>query len=170
MGDDGIDIAPGCNRQLHVRRKRRNLFGKARKLAFLEHLAATCNVQVSAAAAEVAVQTVYNHRMRDAEFRAEWNAAIEQGYARLEAALLARAAEGGERLEIAGDKIVEGPEAPERIDWAKGMELLRNRQRNRSGRVVDNRMRPVRAPIEVVAGTLIRKLRALGVTVAEGGE
>lgn len=162
------EIVPGCNRQLHVRRRRRNLFGKARKAVFLEHLAATCNVQASAAVAGVAVQTVYNHRMKDAEFRAGWNAAIEQGYARLEAALLARAAAGEGRLEIGGDKIVDGAEAPERIDWDKGMELLRNRQRNLGGRSVDNRMRPVRVPIEVVAGTLIRKMRALGVTLPEG--
>lgn len=172
MRDGAGEIMPGCNRRLHQRRKRHNLFGKARRQAFLEHLAATCNVQASAAVAGVAVSTVYANRMRDAEFRADWDAAIAQGYARLEAALIARAAAGEGRTEIAGDKIVDpstgsgrgGPEAPERIDWDKGMELLRHQQRNLAGRPVDNRMRPARVPIEQVAAKLIRKLKALGVS------
>lgn len=141
MDEEADEIVPNCNRQLQVRRKRRNLFGKMRREGFLEHLAATCNVQAAAAVAEVAVSTVYAHRMRHAAFRAGWDAAIEQGYARLEAALIARAAAGAERLEIAGDKIVEGVEAPERIDWAKGMELLKHQQRHLSGRPVDIRAR-----------------------------
>ena len=83
------EIVPGCNRGLH---KRRNLFGKKRRETFLEHLAATCNVTASAAVAEVSVSTVYANRMKDAEFRDGWRAALEQGHAQLEAALLARAA------------------------------------------------------------------------------
>ena len=158
------EIVPNCNRRLQKRRRRRNLFGKARRRAFLEHLAATCNVQASAAVAGAAVSTVYANRMRDAEFRADWDAAIQQGYARLEAALIARATQGEGRNDIAGDKIVDGPEAPERVDWDKGMDLLRHQQRHLTGRPVDNRARPVRVPIEQVAAKLIRKLRVLGVT------
>lgn len=161
------EIVPGCNRGLHVRRRRRNLFGKARRIAFLEHLAATCNVQASAAAAEISVSAVYVHRMKDPAFREAWQAALEQGYARLEAALLLRAARGGDAIKVRGDKQVTGRDAPEEVDWDKAMDLLRHHQRGLAGRPVDNRMRPARVPIEALTAKLVRKLKALGVTVAE---
>lgn len=163
MREEREEIVPNCNRQLQKRRKRHHMFGKRRRAIFLEHLAATCNVQAAAAAAEVAVSTVYANRMRDAEFRADWQAALEQGYARLEAALIERAARGAERAEIKGDKIVEGPDAPEEIDWEKGMELLRHHQRGLAGYNVPGRVVPKRVEIEQVTAKLIRKLKALGV-------
>lgn len=157
------EIVPNCNRRLQKRRKRHNLFGKRRRAIFLEHLAATCNVQASAAAAGVAVSTVYANRMRDADFRADWQAALEQGYARLEAALIERAMRG-ERREIKGDRIVEGPDSPAEIDWEKGMELLRHHQRGLMGTARHNPAHmPKRAPIDRVTEKLVRKLRALGV-------
>ena len=158
----GHEVVPNCNRRLQKRRKRHNLFGKRRREAFLEHLAATCNVQASAAAAGVAVSTVYANRMRDADFRADWQAALEQGYARLEAALVERALRGGGRAKVRGDKVVEGPDAPGEIDWDKGMELLRHHQRGLAGLNQPGRAEPKRVPIEQVAARLIRRLRALG--------
>jgi len=163
------EIVPNCNRRLQKRRKRHNLFGKARRAIFLEHLAATCNVQASAAAAGVAVSTVYANRMRDAGFRADWDAALEQGYARLEAALIERAMRGEGRIPVRGDKQVDGPEAPEEIDWDKGMELLRHHQRGLAGIGQRNPTHvPKRVPIGTVTAKLIRKLKAIGVR-PEGG-
>ena len=157
------EIVPNCNRRLQKRRKRHNLFGKRRREIFLEHLAATCNVQASAAAAGVAVSTVYANRMRDPDFRADWQAALEQGYARLEAALVERALRGSGRTKVRGDKIVEGPDAPAEIDWDKAMELLRHHQRGLAGHVTPGRVEPKRVPIGQVAAKLIRKLKALGI-------
>lgn len=158
-------IVPGKNRQLQRPQgvDRRVKFGKARRETFLEHLAATCNVTASAAVAEVSFSAVYRCRMRDAEFRAAWQAAIEQGYARLEAALIARATRGDGRPEVRGDKIVEGPDAPETIDWDKAMELLKHHQRGLAGRTADNRPQAQRVPIEVVAAKLVKRIKALGV-------
>lgn len=164
MSEEPKEIVPNCNRMLQKRRKRHNLFGKRRRAIFLEHLAATCNVQASAAAAEVAASTVYANRMRDADFRADWQAALEQGYARLEAALIERAMRGEGRAAIKGDKEVEGPDAPAEIDWEKGMELLRHHQRGLAGKGPRGvPAAPQRVPIEQVTDKLIRKLRALGV-------
>jgi hypothetical protein len=158
------EIVPNCNRRLQKRRKRHNRFGKARRRIFLEHLAATCNVQASAGEAGVAVSTVYANRMRDPEFRADWDAALEQGYARLEAALIERAMRSGGRTKFRGDKQVEGPDAPEEIDWEKGMELLRHHQRGRTGIAQRNPAHvPKRVPIERVTEKLIKKLKAIGV-------
>ena len=163
MSDEPEEIAPNCNRKLQKRRKRPKLFGKRLRAIFLEHLAATCNVQASAKAAGVAVSTVYANRMRDAGFRADWDAALAQGYARLEAALIERALRSEERYRIKGDKQVEGPEAPEEIDWDKGMELLRHHQRGLKGFNVPGRQLPKRVGMEHLTEKLIRKLRAIGV-------
>lgn len=61
------------------------MFDRARKDVFLEWFAATCNAVLSAEKAGVAYQTPFKHRMKDPEFEAEWDAALAQGYARLEA-------------------------------------------------------------------------------------
>lgn len=168
--DEEDEIVPGTNRKLHKRRKRHNIFGKKRREIFLEHLAATCNVTASAAAAGVAVSTVYANRMRDAGFREQWAAAVEQGYARLEAAAIERASRA--RPVVRGDKIVEGPDAPEEIDWDKAMELLRHHQRGVAGGKWPGGTLPQRVPIETVTERLIRKMRALGVNpeADDGGE
>ena len=160
--EDRDEIVPGTHRYLHKRRRRHAYFGRERRQAFLEHLAATCNVAASAEAAGISHSCVYAARMRDAGFRADWAAAVEQGYARLEVELLARAAR--ERPPVRGAKAVEGPDARGEIDWDKAMDLLRHHQRGvltgerrGSGGIAQ------RLPIEALAERMIRKLRALGV-------
>lgn len=63
---------------------------RARKL-FLDHLAMTSNVAASARAAGVAAQTAYRLRRRQPDFAALWQAALAEGFARLEGELLAEA-------------------------------------------------------------------------------
>lgn len=157
-------IVPGKNRRLVKPRgqDRRVKLVKARRETFLEHLAATCNVTASAEAAGVSFSAVYRCRMRDPGFQEEWKDALEQGYARLEAALLERAMRGEGRAQIDGDKEVEGPDAPAEVDWDKGIELLRNHQRGLAGRTTNYRT-PRRVPPEQLAAKLVRKLKALGV-------
>ena len=169
MDEAEMEIVPNTNRQLQKRRKRATLFGKTRREAFLEHLAATCNVTASAQAAGVHVTTVYCCRMRDDGFRADWGAALEQGYARLEAALIERAQSGGGRCTVAGDKIVEGPDSPGELDWDKAMELLRHHRRGLAGFTKAPRTQALRVPIGELAAKLIRKMKALGVQAGERG-
>jgi hypothetical protein len=170
MSEERHEIVPNTNRRLQKRRKRTTLFGKRRRQIFLEHLAATCNVTASARAAGVHVTTVYVCRMRDAGFRADWDAALVQGYARLEAALLERATSGRDRCQVRGDKIVEGPDAPDQVDWEKGMELLRHHQRGMAGFTKAPRTKALRVPIDQVSDKLIRKFRALGVRPEAGAK
>lgn len=66
-------------------------FGPAAQKAFLAQLAQTANVSASAKAAGVTTSPVYDLRKRSAEFCAKWLAALGEGYARLEANLLAEA-------------------------------------------------------------------------------
>ena len=55
---------------------------------FLDRLAASCNVSYAAACAGFSTAAVYKRRRRDPGFAARWQAALAQGYARLEAGLV----------------------------------------------------------------------------------
>lgn len=60
---------------------------------FLDHLAATCNVTASAAATGFSGAALYQRRRRDPAFAERWQAALDQGYARIEELLVRRATE-----------------------------------------------------------------------------
>ena len=60
---------------------------------FLDHLAASCNVLASCQAAGFGNYSVYKRRREDPAFARRWQAALEQGYARIEMALVQRAAD-----------------------------------------------------------------------------
>ena len=65
---------------------------------FLDCLAATCNVTASAEAAGFTTFSIYRRRRGDPVFAQRWQAALEQGYARIEMALVRRAADALEGL------------------------------------------------------------------------
>ncbi len=77
--------------RLQVRKAARGGWTPAKRAAFLEHLAATCNVAASARAVGMAPRGAHALKARDAVFAADWAAAIEAAYATLEARLLAYA-------------------------------------------------------------------------------
>lgn len=60
---------------------------------FLDLLAATCNVRLSAEETGVGSSSVYRQRRRRADFAAKWEGALEQGYARIEMGLVRNAIE-----------------------------------------------------------------------------
>ncbi len=70
---------------------RRRAFGPAAQKAFLAHLAQTANVSASAKVAGVTTGPVYDLRRKSPEFCSQWHIALAEGYARLEANLLAEA-------------------------------------------------------------------------------
>jgi hypothetical protein len=76
---------------LQVRKPARGGWTPAKRAAFLEHLAATCNVAASARAVGMAPRGAHALKARDAVFAADWAAAIEAAYETLEARLLAYA-------------------------------------------------------------------------------
>ncbi|MGH6781017.1 MAG: hypothetical protein ACREB5_02785, partial [Sphingomonadaceae bacterium] len=59
---------------------------------FLAELAASANVRKACALAGFSTTAVYRRRMVWPDFREAWGAAVEQGYARIELLLIARAA------------------------------------------------------------------------------
>ena len=65
--------------------------GRHARAAFLAHLAETANVSASARAAKISASRAYHERQRFPAFRTQWQDALAEGYARLEAELLAEA-------------------------------------------------------------------------------
>jgi hypothetical protein len=98
--DEGeSEIGGGKNRQVQRRAARgsdkakpkRRSFTEKRRQAFLDHFAASCNAAAAARAVQISENCVYAWRKKDARFGAGWKAALDQGYARLEAGLVLEA-------------------------------------------------------------------------------
>ncbi|WP_156350129.1 hypothetical protein [Sphingomonas sp. Leaf20] len=104
--------------RLQVRKAARGGWTPAKRAAFLEHLAGTCNIAASARAVGMAPRGAHALKARDAVFAADWAAAIEAAYETLEARLLAYAlgeAEGEAEAEAArvADRVADGDAAAE---------------------------------------------------------
>lgn len=83
--------AGGKAGRLQVRKAARGGWTPAKRAAFLEHLAATCNIAASARAVGMAPRGAHALKKRDAAFAADWAGAIEAAYETLEVRLLAYA-------------------------------------------------------------------------------
>jgi hypothetical protein len=76
---------------LQVRKAAKGGWTPAKRAAFLEHLAATCNIAASARAVGMAPRGAHALKKSDAAFAADWAGAIEAAYETLEVRLLAYA-------------------------------------------------------------------------------
>ncbi|MFL9839962.1 hypothetical protein ABS767_03205 [Sphingomonas sp. ST-64] len=95
-GDTDAAQAPGDRTGKRVR------WTKAMREAFLDHLAATCNVKESAAVIGVIAGSVYRLRRRDPHFAAAWEEALALGYQMLETRVIGHVLAGGTRHEPLG--------------------------------------------------------------------
>jgi hypothetical protein len=166
-------IHPGNNRLAQVARANRaKLFDEKRKAVFLEWFAATCNVYFSAEKAGIAYQTVYKHRRKDAAFAEAWDEALAQGYAALEAGLLADAiaAEIGKAEDE--DEVDELPLHASPLSFEQRMALFKEYRRPEGGRgpraVGKHPPVPphIASPAEAEAA-LIKRLKHFALRVAE---
>jgi phage portal protein BeeE len=79
--------------EMATTRKSRRLssrWSQERELAFLEHLALSSNVAASERVAKLTPGTAYRQRRKVPEFSRAWDAALREGYGRLEEAMLTR--------------------------------------------------------------------------------
>lgn len=93
-------VSGGSRRSLQRAAVRKDGWTKARRKAFLDTLAATCNVGKACEEAGMSVAGAYALRRRDAAFGDLWREALALGYERLESALLERVLEGVNAIEI----------------------------------------------------------------------
>ncbi len=99
--------------RLQVRKAAKGGWTPAKRAAFLEHLAATCNIAASARAVGMAPRGAHALKARDAVFAADWAGAIEAAYETLEVRLLAYAlgeseGEAEAESEAEADGVVDG--------------------------------------------------------------
>jgi hypothetical protein len=78
----------GGGKRVQVARARLKEWSPRVEARFLETLAATCNVKAALAEVGMSPASAYNHRKRWRGFAERWDAAVEEGYARIEAGLL----------------------------------------------------------------------------------
>jgi hypothetical protein len=89
------DIGAAGNVVPIKRGKRR--WSAAGEAAFLEALAETSNIAGAIRVAGLSESSVYRRRQSSPDFREKWEAALGEGYVRLEAMMLGRAINGTER-------------------------------------------------------------------------
>jgi hypothetical protein len=73
---------------------KRKSWTKTKETQFLSVLADSCNVSLAARKAGVSSSAIYRRRAKDASFRAGWDAALAEGYSKLELEMLKRALHG----------------------------------------------------------------------------
>jgi hypothetical protein len=123
---------------------------------FFDHLAASCNVRASADAVGFTTFTVYRQRRMRPEFAARWRAALEQGYARLEMALLQAALDSIEDMDFDSERPIP------KMGVEQAMNVLRahrNEVRGDGGRGPGRHGRPPR--LEDVRASIEKKVSAI---------
>lgn len=177
MADNKIVMAAKDGSFIRVRTVRKDGWTPRRRRIFLEHLSATCNVRFSARAAEMTDTGAYALRQRDQQFREDWAAAIEQGYARLEAMLMARAGGTSRMVGPAGEPIESGNfdgaahlDISEEMDSQLALQMMAlHRRAARGGPDKRRTSRTLRrASPEEMAAAILRQLSVLN--KRQGGE
>ena len=157
--DERARVQANKHRKVQVARTGgRKLFGKAARRVFLEWFAATCNIKWSAEMAGFNYKTVLRHRMNDSLFAADFDRAMAQGYARLEAKRLeTRRREVPIGIEGDWDAPEMDEMEPERMDSIlreRGRQLASPESARRQGR------RPRVASNAEVKAALAKRLKA----------
>lgn len=156
-------IKPGNGRRLQMRKTRKLRFTQAKKDVFLAYFAGTCDLAASAEAAGVCVDTVRNHRLKDPEFDAGCEAALEQGYKHLEEEAVRERLAAQERLKAG---IVPAGEAAAEFD--RQIKLL-SQWRRRDGRLgpqARSREALKRWSFDEAMKALEKRLKALKIPIA----
>lgn len=163
----GRAARPAKNGQTRIVRTAGYRWSAAAEAVFLEELAATANVRAAAEAAGFSTPAIYKRRMKEVGFAARWQAALEQGVARIEMALVHSAAASMEGLPVAGDHPIPA------MSVADALNVLRlHRAAVHGGKPQRYAWRAEMPSAEAVRAEILRKLavlrRARGVGEGEG--
>lgn len=143
-------------------------WSQAAEARFLGELAATANVRAAAAAAGFSTTAIYKRRAAWPGFRTAWDAALDQGYARIEALLIAGACaalSGGEAAEgaAAAEAAVGGDApAPAAMTVDQALSLLRlHRAAVKGGAAQHYDAKAKPADLAAVRASILRKVAAI---------
>ncbi|HLL29894.1 MAG TPA: hypothetical protein VK403_02750 [Allosphingosinicella sp.] len=160
---DEDPILTGRNGKLQRRRrKRRKLFGKTAKAAFLESFACTANAAASADAIGFSVGAVFTHRRTDPVFRDQYWETLEQALGKLVALRIQHEIERAEgRLDPGIEARLDGPpDARQIADLVKLMAALRDLTRNLAGGERAGKAAAPHAGLDEVCAALAKRLKA----------
>lgn len=144
-----LTVQSGNGRWRQVTRTRLRQWTPRIEARFLAEVGASCNVQRACAAVEMSRQSAYAHRRRWPDFAERWDAAIEQGYDRLAAALVANVGAMLGDTELVPE-VDMGP-----VTVTEAVQLLgRHKRRAMRDRRVDGRTARVRTLAEVTPSIL----------------
>ncbi|HEV7659988.1 MAG TPA: hypothetical protein VGO55_09105 [Allosphingosinicella sp.] len=104
----------GGGRRVQIARARLHQWTPRVEDRFLATLAATCNVKAACAEAGMTAAAAYGHRERWPGFARRWAEAVREGYAEIEAALMAN----GENLFSSPELPPEAPRPPMSVEQA----------------------------------------------------
>jgi hypothetical protein len=168
-----VRIASANRRILQRRRRRHVRFDAGRQQVFLTHFASNCDTRAAAAAAGVSHSTVHYHCRTDSAFATAYAAALQEGYAHLEAEILRQRLEAQARLRSAIDSA--GPAArllaEQAAEFDRVMKVLDrlDRKPRRVERSFRDGGRRRRWTFDEAIAFLDRKLRALGARTGGSG-
>jgi hypothetical protein len=129
---------------------------------FLDHLAASCNVTAAADACGFSGAAVYYRRRNDPAFAKRWQAALETGYAHVEALLLQRAIEALEGF-------APDPATPiEPMTVKEARELLGHHRNTVNGGPRSRRQWARPRSLDEVRDSILRKLEAIAPSSPHG--
>jgi hypothetical protein len=154
-------VSGGAKRRLQLRRNRRVRFTPERQDTFLAHFAGTCNLADAAEEAGVSESTVDSHRRKDPDFARRCQQALEQGYAKLEADLVARRLAAQRRL-----REIEPTGEPE-PEFDRALKLLQRWER-RNGQLGQRAVGPGRErrwSFDEAIALLEKKLKNMGIPI-----
>lgn len=134
------------------------------RTAFLDHLAATCNVIESAATAGVTPSAVYQIRRRDPGFAAKWEEALALGYQMLETRMLGHVLSGRRW----SDPLASGNGELAAIDFESALRLM-SQHRNAPTKPHKGRQPSYATPDETDA-VLLKRLKAIEMRRAREAE
>ena len=110
-------------------------FVKTHQDIFLAALAATCNVREACRQAGFTTTTVYDHRKRNARFRAAWAEAVKEAYGRLELMMLEKMMDGTLTTKTRADGSIE---TVHEYPLALALQLLRLHRANAAEAAIEH--------------------------------
>lgn len=130
---------------------------------FLAALAACCNVAAACRAAGMSQAAAYQHYRRWPDFAARWDAALEEGYVRLEMALFENAGRAFEAVDYPPDMPIEPMSVDQALSLLKAHQAQVHKIGKRQGRPAT-----YRRTAEEVFDSIARKLERVERRLREG--
>ena len=160
---DGVELVvkgsggSGGGRRVQIARARAGQWTARVEARFLSALSATCNVKAACAEVGLAHSSAYAHRKRWRAFAAAWDAAVIEGYDRIEAALLER----GCNLFSDPGEVAMNPIGPMTVDQAIQLLHMHKQIARGVGGQPGHKWRAPRRQLADVQASILRKIEAI---------